>query len=747
MSDLNRYKKEILTVNAFVEERPDLAIHTDLTIQSAINTSATILNSICNNLISEVWNYNNPALDSNMVDDAMMVPDPSNKLYRTQFELDNIKEAFIQQTQYTINLGNDYTTGAVSGSIGNVNFSSSRNENQDKIAPAVYTLLTKARVYKLNEFMDLSNAPIDNRDDYFYDNVAPNTLETLTYATGDSRYVRQYQPSIKKKNMLLTVNPENKMTYWMDAIELDTSVPDDLVETVFNNVQRLNILEIDNEANKDLINNNTDEIMDLKTKMSDTGNVIENLINANNESRVMIQTLETSIDNNSNLIKNIEQEQNNQDLQIEANKSDIDSLKLLVNENKQDNIANSQSIETLNQNVNQINNYFQDGNLIRFRGSWNSTTNYAAYDYVLYNDKTYFALKPSVDIEPGTNPDYWKEQPINQNVDVENCYKKVDGINIEDGDTPTIEITDETTHLTKISKYGILSVDENLETEKFAITLNNRFVGVVNEDYYLGGELAKDCAFIAPWEDALTHRITPTLLFMPSNENPLRFTTMTNGRIAFNDINVFKPKYGVIEGLAHFEELVAGTDYNGEPGRLAVNKKYVDEVKQNTTAKLQEQNEELNRINAALSEDIANLRDKIYDLESRVAAPAYYIRASYNSANITFRFCDQLGNSITAGYMEVKWNFQNGYMDNGNSFNTKKDDFKANNNTSSLTISYPARNDYYSSYEYILCCIEVHYNGVQYFTTFQNFWTPYNGRAVISGKTVCFNLPLLPKNK
>lgn len=748
IQDLNKYKKEILTISSFVEERPDLAIHTDITIQSAINSAATMLNSICDNLISEVWNYNRPTPDENDLDGSMFAPDPNNKLYRTEYELNNIKEAFIQQTQYTINLGNDYTTGAISGSIGNVNYSSSRNDNQDKIAPGVYTLLAKARVYKINDFVDLTKAPLDLGDNCFYDGgVDKNTIECLTISSGDTRYVRQYQPYINKKNMLLTVNPENKMTYWIDALELDKNVPEDLIETVYNNTQRLNILEIDNETNKDLINNNTDDIVKINQKIADTGNVIENLINANNENQVMIQTLDKSIENNSNLIKNIENEQNNQDNQIVENKAQIDSLKANVEQNKQDNIANGEKIATLNQNVNDINQYFKDGNLIRFRGQWNSTTNYAAYDYVLYNDQTYFAIKPSVNIEPGTNPDYWKEQSINQNIDLENYYKKIDGINIDNGDTPTIELTDNTNHLTKISKYGILSVDDETESSNFAISLNNKFVGVANNDYILGGKIAKDCAFLAPWEDALTRNITPTLLFLPTTDNPTRFTTMTNGRISFNDINIFKPKYGVIEGLAYFEELVNGTDYVGESGRLAVNKKYVDEIEQNTTAKLKQQNEELNNINAALSQDINDLRNKIYELESKLATPTYYFRTSYNGANITFRFCDQSGKDITTESMGVRWNFQNGYTDRGNNFNSKNNEVKTALNTSTLTISYPPRNDYYAAYEYILCLIEARINNVTYYSTFENFWTPYNGRAQIPGKTVCFNLPALPYDK
>ena len=152
MSDFNRYKQEILTIETFYSERPDLAIHTEQTIRSAINSAASLLNSTCNNLISEVWNYNHPQhnISNEDVDTGIEAPDPNNPLYRTDFELNCIFEAFVSQTQYNINLGNEFVTGSMSGSIGNINYATARNEHQDPLAPGVLTLLAKATVYQLN---------------------------------------------------------------------------------------------------------------------------------------------------------------------------------------------------------------------------------------------------------------------------------------------------------------------------------------------------------------------------------------------------------------------------------------------------------------------------------------------------------------------------------------------------------------------------------------------------------------------
>lgn len=686
MSDLNRYKKEILTIEEFWEERPDLAIHSEQTIQACINSAATILNSICNNLISEVWNYNRPVPNPEEIDDAMGVPDPSSPLYRNEFELNNIKEAFIQQTQYMVNLGNDLTTGAVSGSVGNVNFSSSRNETQDSIAPAVITLLTKARVYKINELIDLSTNRLECDNNGFYGEYDPETIKFLTYSSGDTRYVRQYQPNINKKNMLLTVDPKTKMTYWMDAIELDKNVPEDLIEAVYNNTQRLNYVQIELNGNKDLINNNIDSINQLESKLNDTGNVIENITNAINEINVNLDTTNSNVDINKQNIETINQAQTEQ----------------------------ADKLNSLSDNVSKINDFFKDGNIIRFRGVWDETTSYAEYDYVLYNNKTYFAIKPSIDIEPGTNPDYWAEQEISQDIDLENYYKKVDNLIIDNNAAPQIKIG--TNNQVKLTEYGVMSKADNVRTISY---VKNDSLGVIDTTNLPSFDIdsnhtnyGSNYVNISNIAGSMTLRAQNNLNAAHLTGRSLRFARVDE---AAND------GYGEILGIRDLDS--SSFDHQ------VPNKKYVDNY----------YFELLDKIN--------DLESEIIELKKVIGTPTYYFRVSYSGANITFRFCDQAGKDITTESMGVRWNFQNGYTDRGDGFNSKNNEVKTAQNTSTLTISYPARNDYYAAYEYILCLIEARVNNMTYYSTFENFWTPHNGRAQIPGKTVCFNLPALPYAK
>lgn len=84
------------------------------------------------------------------------------------------------------------------------------------------------------------------------------------------------------------------------------------------------------------------------------------------------------------------------------------------------------NIEGVSGRVLTLENYLKDGNIIRFRGTYSSTTNYAPYDYVIWTDnETYFALKASIGIEP-SNSEYWKKQEISQSVDLTNYYTKAE---------------------------------------------------------------------------------------------------------------------------------------------------------------------------------------------------------------------------------------------------------------------------------------------------------------------------------
>lgn len=138
---MENYKSELVTVELFLQNRPDMEIHSPKTITTAILTAATLLNSECNNLINDVWEFN-----------RLQPTNPDNDLFRSNYELSQIKEAIISQTQYNLNMGNDFAIGGGSYSIGNVNTSYNRPENRPALAPGVLKLLQNARVYVLTDF-------------------------------------------------------------------------------------------------------------------------------------------------------------------------------------------------------------------------------------------------------------------------------------------------------------------------------------------------------------------------------------------------------------------------------------------------------------------------------------------------------------------------------------------------------------------------------------------------------------------
>lgn len=180
---MENIKKDILSVEVFTTNRPDMSIHTESAIQSAIYQTATLLDSETNGLIAKVWDYN--AIDPEFAKD--------NPLYRTEWELSQIVEAFIAQTQYSLNMGNDFTQGGGSYSIGGINSSFSRPIERETIAPSVHKLLQNARVYHLQDFSISTGAKIE------YCN--PLEEEPITRSIGDDRYVKQSQPDVPIGNV------------------------------------------------------------------------------------------------------------------------------------------------------------------------------------------------------------------------------------------------------------------------------------------------------------------------------------------------------------------------------------------------------------------------------------------------------------------------------------------------------------------------------------------------------------------
>lgn len=193
---MNNIKKDILSVEQFRLERPDLAVHTDATVEAAINATATLLNGETGGLIEKCW----------------YEVDPNSQYFRNEYEKSQIIEAFVVQTQYSINLSNDYTQGGGSYSVGNVNSSFSRPENRDIIAPGVLKLLTNARVFNL-QLYGISTGDLKNAS--YYD---PYSEEPITRQIGDLRYVEQLQPNAEDGNIAYI--GANKMVSWGSPIDL-----------------------------------------------------------------------------------------------------------------------------------------------------------------------------------------------------------------------------------------------------------------------------------------------------------------------------------------------------------------------------------------------------------------------------------------------------------------------------------------------------------------------------------------------
>lgn len=207
---MERYKTEILTVEGFLEERPDMEVHTNKTIQSAIYQVAGMLNAKTGGLIQKVWDYSVVDRTNTGNDSGFTQPDPNCVYYRTPEQLAFIKQAFVEQTQYNINLGNDYTQGGGSYSIGNVNSSYSKPINFDTFAPMVEYLLQQARVLDLQSFLNEKSTTKNN------DNCMLPELEydckCLTENYADKTYLKIYQPDADVGRVAI-INNANIITF------------------------------------------------------------------------------------------------------------------------------------------------------------------------------------------------------------------------------------------------------------------------------------------------------------------------------------------------------------------------------------------------------------------------------------------------------------------------------------------------------------------------------------------------------
>lgn len=226
----------LLTVQEFLKRRPDMEVHMENAIQSAINSSFILLDGECAGLISQVQAYK----ESGEVD-------PNNEYYRNEFEISQLIEALTSQTQYSLNLGNDYSIGGGSYSIGNINSSYNRPEGRDIVAPGVYKLLSNARVYNLNVGIG-----VKQNQDHYLEGIDPADKH-ISISKAQADFVAKYQPNAAIGNVAY-VN-ESKMVSF--------SRPQDLQIGTYNTNRiaggeghRNNYYEIDSVPNIAFFGNN-----------------------------------------------------------------------------------------------------------------------------------------------------------------------------------------------------------------------------------------------------------------------------------------------------------------------------------------------------------------------------------------------------------------------------------------------------------------------------------------------------------
>ena len=198
---INGWKLKVLDVEFFRLERPNMSSFDTDEIQTAINSSLALLDAECNGLIQEVW----------------FITDVESKFYRTGKEKNYIREAAIMQTQYFINLGNDYTDGSTSFNASGISASFQRPLDKKNIAPGVFILLQKGRVYELQSY-DLGGNNFGKKP------TANSLVNYVQFGVGDVRYVTYNQmPYNRQEGSLLYV--EKGEIKFFTVEQLDLTVP------------------------------------------------------------------------------------------------------------------------------------------------------------------------------------------------------------------------------------------------------------------------------------------------------------------------------------------------------------------------------------------------------------------------------------------------------------------------------------------------------------------------------------------
>ena len=406
-------ESKLINYSIFIEKRPDMEIHTEVAIVSCINSAYVLLDGECASLISQVDKFN-------MVDDRSQL-DTNHELYRTDFELGQLQEALVFQVQYVLNMGNDFTVGGGSYSIGNINSSYSRPEGRELIAPGVYKLLSNARVYHLNAFGSFSNHNT---------NEIPLSTSKEIMERVKNEYVAQNQPNAQVGNVAY-INQSHQVSF---------GSPQDLQITTYNTNRiagpegyRNNFYEIDSVPNIaffgpdyngtysavhrqemiDYVNQNAgenlgQEIAQIKQEQEEQNNKIN--LNKN----LIDSTYEEVVDLLNITIPNIDKKILINTNAISSNKSFIDNLNQRVGANSNNIQTNTTNIQTNTNNITALDSRLVsvsglltqtiDGlrtlRPFQYVGEYQNGTSYKINQLVSYNNNLYLSKEDNNNTTP-----------------------------------------------------------------------------------------------------------------------------------------------------------------------------------------------------------------------------------------------------------------------------------------------------------------------------------------------------------
>ena len=415
-------ESKLINYSIFIEKRPDMEIHTEVAIVSCINSAYVLLDGECASLISQVDKFN-------MVDDRSQL-DTNHELYRTDFELGQLQEALVFQVQYVLNMGNDFTVGGGSYSIGNINSSYSRPEGRELIAPGVYKLLSNARVYHLNAFGSFSNQNT---------NEIPLSTSKEIMERVKNEYVAQNQPNAQVGNVAY-INQSHQVSF---------GSPQDLQITTYNTNRiagpegyRNNFYEIDSVPNIaffgpdyngtysavhrqemiDYVNQNAgeslgQEIAQIKQEQEEQNNKI------NQNKNLIDSTYEEAI---GAVRKNAEQDETirNQETRIESNWNNINNLNQRVGTNTTNITALDSRLLSVSGLLTQTIDGLRTLRPFKFVGLYDSSRTYMINEMVSKDDKFYLSLEDNNTTTPPG--DKWLIMKEFQQVDLSDYPTKLE---------------------------------------------------------------------------------------------------------------------------------------------------------------------------------------------------------------------------------------------------------------------------------------------------------------------------------